>query len=178
MRIRRIVVTSLVVLGAAASLALTARALGQPSISQRASSVSATIINSPKLYNGSYAGSLKSRMCGETDPMYTGRRTYLFEYPDIDDPRTIKGITDVRFFSDDLVGQARETKRFFVSITVSPAGNGGSPPAYVADTTRAGAKDQGSATLSIATNGTATLTVKAMDALGQSLNLTVTCGPK
>ena len=170
---RRVLLTVLV---AMAGVAASWRALAQPAITQRSASVSATITNSPKLYNGAYAGSLKSRMCGETDPMYTGRRTYLFEYPDIDDPRTIKGITDVSFFSDELVGQGRVTTKFHVSITVSPSGVGGSPPAYVVDTTIPG-RGQGKATLTI-TGGTAELNITAVDPLGQELQMKVTCGPK
>jgi hypothetical protein len=152
-------------------------AADQPAISQRPAEVSATLTNSPKLYNGSYKGSLSSRICGETDPMYTGSRTYLFEYPDIDDPRTIKGITDVRFSSSELVGAGRETTRFHVSITVSPSGVGGSPPAYVVNTQQPRGKESGKASLSI-NGGTATLRISAIDALGQGLEMTIVCKAK
>ncbi len=165
-----------VCLSIAAGLTLSTRALAQPAITQRPSSVSATIINSPKLYNGAYAGSLKSRICGETDPMYTGNHTYLFEYPDIDDPLAIKGITNVAFFSKELVGAGRQTANFFVSITVSPAGVGGSPPAYVVDTTVPG-RGTGMATLTI-NGGSAELNITAVDPLGAELRMKVTCGPK
>jgi hypothetical protein len=175
MRIR-IPAALVAVLSVVAGLALTTRALAQPSITQRPSSVAATIINSPTLYNGSYAGSLKSRVCGETDPMYTGSHTYLFEYPDIDDPFTIKGITDVRFSSKELVGAGRQTKNFYVSITVSPAGVGGSPPAYVVDTTIPG-RGSGTATLTIS-GANAELNIVAVDPLGVELRMKVTCGPK
>jgi hypothetical protein len=166
-----------VLFGIAGDLAARGGGSEQPAITQRPASVSATISNSPKLYNGAYAGSLKSRMCGETDPMYTGNHTYLFEYPDIDDPRTIKGITDVRFFSAELVGAGRVTTKFHVSITVSPSGVGGSPPAYVVDTINPRGKESGKATLSIS-GGTATLDIKATDALGQELQMKIECGPK
>jgi len=92
----------------------------QPAITQRPSEVLATMANS-RLYTGVYKGTLNSRMCGETDPMYTGSHTYLFEYPHIDDPAAIKGITDVRFFSAALIGGAKDTDKFFVSVTVSPS---------------------------------------------------------
>jgi hypothetical protein len=130
-----------------------------------------------RLYTGGYKGTLTSRMCGETDPMYTGSHTYLFEYPHIDDPSAIKGITDVRFFSAALIDGARETDKFFVSITVSPSQMGGSPPAYVVDTTRAGAKVSGKATLAV-TGGTSQLNVSAVNELGETLQLTVVCKPK
>jgi hypothetical protein len=148
----------------------------QPAITKRPSEVTATMANS-RLYTGAYRGTLKSRMCGETDPMFTGSHTYLFEYPDIDDPSTIKGITDVRFSSAALVGSARDTDKFFVSVTVSPSQMGGSPPAYVVDTTRAGAKVSGKATLSV-NGGTSQLSVSAVNELGETLQLTVVCKPK
>ncbi len=109
--------------------------------------------------------------------MYTGSHTYLFEYPHIDDPRTIKGITDVRFSSAALIGSGRETDKFHVSVTVSPSQMGGSPPAYVVDTTRANAKVSGKAKLQI-TGGTAELNVSAVNELGETLQLKVVCKPK
>jgi hypothetical protein len=148
----------------------------QPAITQRPSDVTATLANS-RLYTGVYKGTLKSRMCGETDPMYTGSHTYLFEYPDIDDPATIKGITDVRFSAAALVSGAKETDKFHVSVTVSPSQMGGNPPAYVVDTTRVGAKVSGKATLQV--NGaTSQLNVSAVNELGETLQLTVVCKPK
>jgi len=156
---------------------LRAEAIGaQPAITQRPSDVTATLANS-RLYTGVYKGTLKSRMCGETDPMFTGSRTYLFEYPDIDDPTTIKGITDVRFFSAALIGGAKDTDEFFVSVTVSPSQMGGSPPAYVVDTTRVGAKVSGKATLQV-NGGTSQLSVSAVNELGETLQLTVVCKAK
>jgi hypothetical protein len=164
----------LAVIGLCALWADAARA--QPAITQRPSDVTATMANS-RMYTGVYHGTLKSRMCGETDPMYTGSHTYLFEYPDIDDPMTIKGITDVRFSSAALVGGAKETDKFHVSVTVSPSQMGGSPPAYVVDTTRVGAKVSGKATLQV-NGGTSTLSVSAVNELGETLQLTVVCKPK
>ena len=152
------------------------RVWAQPAITQRPAEITATMANS-RVYTGLYKGTLRSRMCGETDPMYTGTHTYLVEYPDIDDPATIKGITDVRFSSDALVGSVRETDKFFVSVTVSPSQMGGSPPAYVVDTTRAGAKVSGKATLQI-NGGTAQLSVSSVNELGETLQLVVVCKPK
>ena len=172
----RLILSVLLVLLVTASFVLSARVFEQPSISQRPSSVSATILNSPKLYGGSYAGGLKSRICGETDPMYTGARNFVFEYPDIDDPRAIKGITDVTFSSADLVGGATVTGNFHVSITVSPSGVGGSPPAYVVDT-RIPGRGSGKATLAV-NGGSLELTIVASDPLQQELRMKITCGPK
>ena len=161
---------------AIALLASASHAVAQPAISQRPSSVSATIVNSPKLYNGVYEGSLKSRICGETDPMYVGRRAFVFEYPDTDDPSTIKGITDATFTSDELVGQERVTTKFHVTITVAPSGLGRYPPAYVVNTLVPG-RGTGQATLAI-TGGSLELNITAVDPLGAALQMKITCGPK
>jgi hypothetical protein len=160
----------------AVGVALGARALAQPAIWQRPSSVAATIINSPTLYNGGYTGSLKSRICGETDPMYTGSHAFVFEYPVIDDPNAIKGITDVRFSSAELISGVKTTAKFHVSITVSPSGVGGSPPAYVVDTTIPG-RGTGSATLMMK-GAELEVNILAVDPLGQELRMKITCGAK
>jgi hypothetical protein len=86
-------------------------------------------------------------------------------------------ITDVRFSSAALVGGARQTDKFHVSVTVSPSQMGGSPPAYVVDTTRMGAKVSGKATLQV-NGGTSQLNVSAVNELGEMLQLTVVCKPK
>ena len=144
----------------------------QAALLQRPTTVAATMGNSPKLYNGAYTSSGVARMCGETDPLqsFTGERLFLVEFP-LDD--TGGSITDVRFHSKTLVGSVRETGTFFISVTVKAA-SGGRPPAYVVDTARPG--NSGTASLSV-TGGTARLDVKAGDALGQTLELTVVCHP-
>ena len=54
------VIAAVVLAGAVAS--------AQASLLQRQTGVSAVLQNSPKLYDGSYAGTGVSRMCGEVDP--------------------------------------------------------------------------------------------------------------
>jgi hypothetical protein len=131
--------------------------------------------NSPKLYNGTYTTSQVSRMCGETDPAqsFTGQRIFLVEYPL--DYSAGTDIVDVRFSSRSLVGTVRQTSTFFVSVTVKAA-IGGQPPAYVVDTERPAPGNSGSASLVIK-GGVASLTVRAVDQLGQTLDLTVVCHP-
>ena len=116
---------AVVALGVLAADGLTA----QPPMTRQPAEVAGRVGEQPSLYRRSTREASVRRMCGETDPMYTGSHTYLFEYPDIDDPRTIKGITDVRFSSAALIGSGRETDKFHVSVTVSPSQMGGSPPA-------------------------------------------------
>jgi hypothetical protein len=149
-------------------------ASAQQSLMQRPTDVAATLGNSPKLYNGSYTSSGVARMCGETDPLqsFTGQRIFLVEFP-LD--YNGGSIFDVRFSSKTLVGAVRETGNFFVSVTVKAA-NGGRPPAYVVDTERPAPGNSGTASLGVK-DGVATLRVTASDTLGQTLNLTVTCGP-
>jgi hypothetical protein len=148
-------------------------ASAQESLMRRPVTVSATLGNSPKLYNGQYTSSGVGRMCGETDPLqsFTGQRQFLIEFP-LD--YNGGSVVDLRFSSKTLVGSTRQTGTFFVSITVKAA-NGGAPPAYVVDTERPAPRNSGTASLTVL-KGEATLTVKGSDALGQTLELTVTCG--
>jgi hypothetical protein len=148
-------------------------ASAQESLMRRPVTVSATLGNSPKLYNGQYTSSGVGRMCGETDPLqsFTGQRQFIVEFP-LD--YNGGSVVDLRFSSKTLVGSVRQTATFFASITVKAA-NGGAPPAYVVDTERPAPRNAGTASLTVV-KGEATLTVKGSDALGQTLELTVTCG--
>jgi len=161
-----------------AAVALTAgvrESAAQAALLQRPTEVTAVMANSPKLYNGTYATSQVSRMCGETDPLqsFTGERVFLVEYPL--DYIGAAEIVDVRFHSKTLVGAVRQTGSFFVSITVK-AKIGGQPPAYVVDTERPAPGNSGSASLEVK-GGVARLSVRAVDQLGQTLDLTVVCHP-
>jgi len=115
-----------------------------------------------------------ARRCGETDPLqsFTGDRRFVVEFP-LD--YNGGSIFDVAFHSKTLVGAVRETGTFFVSITVKAA-NGGAPPAYVVDTERPAPKNFGTASLSTK-DGVTTLRVLGSDTLGQTIDMTVTCGP-
>ena len=152
----------------------TANLAAQAALLQRPTSVAATMGNSPKLYNGAYTSSGIARICGETDPLqsFTGQRIFLVEFP-LD--YNGGSVVDLRFSSKTLVGSVGETGNFFVSVTVKAA-NGGAPPAYVVDTERPAPKNSGTASLSMV-DGVMSLRVTASDALGQTLDLTVTCGP-
>jgi hypothetical protein len=147
-------------------------ASAQESLMRRPVSVSATLGNSPKLYNGQYTSSGVGRLCGETDPLqFIGGHQFIAEFP-LD--YNGGSIVDLRFSSKTLVGSVRETGTFFVSITVKAA-NGGAPPAYVLDTERPAPRNSGTVSLTVV-KGEATLTVRGSDALGQTLELTVACG--
>jgi hypothetical protein len=162
----------------AAVVGLTAGAremAAQAALLQRPTEVTAVLGNSPKLYDGRYSTSQVSRMCGETDPLqsFTGQRIFVVEYPL--DYSAGTDIVDVRFSSRSLVGAARQTSTFLVSVTVK-AKIGGQPPAYVVDTERPAPDNSGSASLQVV-GGVATLSVRAVDQLGQTLDLTVVCHP-
>jgi hypothetical protein len=159
-------------------VALTAGAretAAQAALLQRPTEVTAVLGNSPRLYNGKYSTSQVSRMCGETDPLqsFTGQRIFVVEYP-LDYNGTAE-IVDVRFSSRSLVGPIRQTNTFFVSVTVK-AKIGGQPPAYVVDTERPAAGNSGTASLEIK-GGVTRLSVRGVDQLGQTLDLTVVCHP-
>ena len=134
--------------------------------------VAATLGNSPRRYNGTYTASQVSRVCGELDPALSfGPRAFVVEFPlDYDGVSEIK---DVRFTSKALVGPVKETGAFFVSISVKSQ-VGGEPPAYVVNTERAGSSAGGTASLDVS-RGVTRLTVKAVDELNQTLDMTIVC---
>ena len=102
--------------------------------------------NSPKLYNGAYTSSGVARMCGETDPLQSFTGERAFL---VEFPLDYNGgsVVDLRFHSK----------------------------ALVVDTERPAPGNSGTASLSVK-NGEASLRIQASDALGQTLDMTVTCG--
>ena len=84
-------------------------------------------------------------------------------------------IGDVTFSADDLV-PGTSTTSFHIGVNVKTA-DGHEPPATVVDTAQAGSDDSGSAQMA-ESGGTTTLTVDGADELGQSIQMTATCGPR
>jgi len=144
----------------------------QKDVTNRTADVQATFSDS-KFYSGTFTGTAVARVCGQTDPMhFMGRKTLSFEYP-LDLPATYT-IEDVRFFSDEMVDGKKSSGLFFLSITL----NAPQKPkvAWVVDTTSPRDKASGLATL--ASKGTdLILGVKAVNWLGEKLDLLVTCHP-
>lgn len=144
----------------------------QKDVTGRTADVQATFIDS-KFYTGTFTGTAVARVCGQTDPMhYMGKKTLLFEYPlDLPPAYTIE---DVRFFSDEMVDGKKSSGLFFISVTL----NADNKPkvAWVVDTTNPRDKASGLATLA-SKGADLMLTVKAVNWLGEKLDLLVTCHP-
>lgn len=154
-------------------LALAALVSAQPpSVSNRAADVRVTFSES-RTYKGNYTGRAIARYCGQTDPMYFGQKVWGVEYP-LDLPPG-DPIEDVTFHSAELVDGMKATAGFFVSVNVnSPVM--GHPAAWVVDTLNPNHHASGRATLT-GTNTETTLTVNAVNSLGEKLELVVTCHP-
>lgn len=123
--------------------------------------------------DGSYSGSGPARLCGNAVMNLTGNpREFSFEFP-LDDGGD--QIRDVTFSAEDLV-PGTSTASFHIGVNVKAA-DGHEPPALVIDTEQAGSDDTGSAQLAESA-GTTTLTVDAADELGQTIQMTASCGPR
>jgi hypothetical protein len=139
----------------------------------RAANVSFVLSGTTTQADGSYSGSGAARFCGDAVYNLTGNlREFSFEFP-------LDGggdqVRDVTFSADDLVPGA-STDLFHIGVGVKTA-SGHQPPALVIDTAQAGSDDSGSARL-VESAGTTTLTLDAADELGQSIQMTATCGPR
>lgn len=139
----------------------------------RTASVSFVLSGTSTQADGSYSGSGAARFCGNAVFNFTGNlREFSFEFP-------LDGggdqVRDVTFSADDLVSGA-STALFHIGVGVRTA-TGHEPPALVIDTAQAGSDDSGSAQLAEAV-GTTTLRLDAADELGQSIQMTATCGPR
>jgi hypothetical protein len=142
----------------------------QANVTHRPATVNA-VFTSSKTYDGEYVSAAVSRVCGETDPMYFGHHSYVFETP-LDYGG--ESIIDVQFTSRDLVDGAKQTTNFHLSVGVKTAA-GGQPPAYVVDTKRPG--ESGKATLNVDDDGTERVEIEARNTLGETVDLRFECGP-
>lgn len=143
------------------------------SINQRKTVAEALIAGSRGRYDGSFALTGTSGVCGEIpkDASLTGTATFVIEFPSDGDG---KGpINAIAFGSNELVGGVTKSSVFRLMITVVTA-KGGRPPAYVLNTDSKNPKNTGTATL---TNkgGVTTLTVAGQNDMGETITLTVTC---
>lgn len=155
------------------SLSLEVRVAGQQKdVTNRNADVQATFTDS-KYYSGTFTGTAVARVCGQTDPMhFMGKKTLLFEYPQDLPPN--QTISDVRFFSDEMVDGKKSSGLFFVSVTLDATNK--PKVAWVVDTTELRDKASGLATVA-SKGGDLILTVKAVNWLGEKLDLLVTCHP-
>jgi len=139
----------------------------------RPATVSLVLSGTMTQADGSYSGSGAARFCGDAVFHLTGNlREFSFEFP-LDDGG--EQVRDVTFSADDLVPGAT-TDLFHIGVSVLTASLH-EPPALVIDTALAGSDDSGSAQLAESA-GTTTLTLDAVDELGQTIQMTATCGPR
>ena len=101
-----------------------------------------------------------------------GKKTLLFEYPQDLPPN--QTISDVRFFSDEMVDGKKSSGLFFISVSLDATNK--PKVAWVVDTTEP--RDKASGLATVASKGEdLILTVKAVNWLGEKLDLLVTCHP-
>jgi hypothetical protein len=142
------------------------------SINQRQTIAEARIAGSRGLYDGSFAATGTSSVCGEIpkEASMTGVATFVVEFPSdaLNEP-----LQSIAFGSNDLVGGVTKASVFRLMVHVKTA-RGGTPPGYVLNTDSGNPKNVGTATL---TNkgGVTTLKVVGQNDMGETIDLTVTC---
>jgi hypothetical protein len=144
-----------------------------PSINQRKTTAQALIAGSRNLYDGSYAQTGTSGVCGEIpkEASLTGEAVFVVEFPS--DGTGNGPIVAIAFGSNQLVGGVTKASVFRLMIGVVTA-KGGRPPAYVLNTDGKNPKNTGTATLT--NKGSATeLRVVGQNDMGETIELTVTC---
>jgi hypothetical protein len=163
-------------LGLALTLAAFAAGLSwaqSQSIYQRETAAQAVIAGSRTRYDGSFALTAKSSVCGEIpkDESLTGTAVFVIEFPS--DGTGNGPINSIAFGSKELVGGVTKSTVFRLNVGVVTA-LGGKPPAYVLNTDPPGSKNVGTATLTQKGNET-TLRVVGQNDMGETITLTVTC---
>lgn len=122
--------------------------------------------------DGSYSDSGTTRICGNAQLNLTGNtRGFDYSYP-FDGEHQIE---DVTFDAEDLL-PGTSTTSFNVDVNVV-ASSGGHPPSIVIHPDDPSSGDTGSAQRTDA-GGTTTVTVDAKNDAGESIHMTVTCGPR
>ena len=157
----------------AISLMVVSSSVDAQGINQRKTTAQATIAGSHNLYDGSFAATGISSICGEIPKFQslTGTAVYVIEFPY--DPLPNATIQSIAFGSSKLVGGVTKTTVFRLSIAVVTA-NGGRPYAYVLNTDPVTPKNTGTATLT-KKGKVATLAVRGQNERGETIRLTVSC---
>lgn len=143
------------------------------SIYQRETAAQAVIAGSRNRYDGSFALTAKSSICGEIpkEASPTGTAVFVIEFPY--DGTGNGPINSIAFGSKELVGGVTRSTVFRLNVTVVTV-TGGKPPAYVLNTDPPSAKNVGTATLTRKGTET-TLRVNGQNDMGETIDLTVTC---
>ena len=143
------------------------------SVNNRKTNAQALISGSPKLYDGSYATTGTSSVCGELpkELNLSGQASFIIEFPR--DGTGKEPISSIAFGSNQLVGGVTTASVFRLNIHVTTAA-GGTPPAYVLNTDDGKPKNVGTATLTTK-DGVTTLKVDGVNDMGEKILLTVDC---
>ena len=151
---------------------LTSSPVAAQSSNERPASV-VVVMSTSRNYNGTYRLKEIARVCGELPKELNFAGVPLFHvqlYPDSGSGE----VTDVTFDSTALVGGVTTTGKFRLSVNVQSPSIG-KPPAYVLDTAQP--KMKGTATLTTPSKGTLQLKVDGVNDRGETVDLTLTCGP-
>lgn len=122
--------------------------------------------------DGSYSATGTTRICGNAQLNLTGNtRGFDYAFPFEGEHQ----IEDVTFDAEDLL-PGTSTTSFNVDVNVV-ASDGHRPPSIVIQPNDPDSGDSGTAQRTDA-NGTTTLTVNATSDFGETISMTVTCGPR
>jgi hypothetical protein len=138
----------------------------------RPADISLTLSGTHTNSDGTYASSGAARICGNAMINMTGDlHAFNFEWPYEGEHEII----DVAFGAREL-SSGTSTPLFSVNVSVH-AKDGGQPPAYVLHPDQTESGDTGTAQRSDE-GGTTRLVVRGTNDFGESLDMTVTCGPR
>ncbi len=146
----------------------------QRPFNQRPADVTAVMSTSRGKYDGSYTQSQLASVCGEVpaELNFAGVPAFIVEFPNgLGD----FSVTNVSFSSTGLVQGVTTTTKFLLNVGVKSP-QIGQPPQYVLHTDQP--KMTGTATLTTPSAGTVKLKVDGVNDLGETVNLTVVCGPR
>jgi hypothetical protein len=149
-----------------------APASAEQAVNSRPTEVMVTIVNSPKLRDGTFSEKGTSSVCGELpkEMNFAGVPVFVVQFPD----GAGSQITNVTFDSKTLVGGVTSTTAFVLNVTVqSPTI--GRPPAYALDTSRP--KSGGKAVISMPFPGTLHLEVEGLNEANERIVMRLTCSP-
>jgi len=136
------------------------------------------LISQSQVHNGNFGLTGVARVCGEVpkELNFSGVPAFIVQFfPDTPPARGPGEATDVTFDSKELVGGITSTSKFFLSLTVQSTAIG-SPYALVLDTSQP--KMSGNAKLTLPGPGTLQLRVDGTNDRGETVLMTLTCGPK
>jgi hypothetical protein len=140
------------------------------SINQRPTTAQALIAGSRGLYDGSFAATDTSSVCGEIPKEVMGIATFVVEFPS---NAITAPLQSIAFGSNELVGGVTKGTVFRLNVHVKTA-QGGTPPAYVLNTDDGKPKNVGTATLT-KKGGVTTLKVVGQNDMGETIDLSVSC---